>query len=117
MLFFEHRRQPLLARRLFYRRVARNLALAFGVVACSLAAGSAGYHRFAGLPWLDAFLNAAMILTGMGPVDPMVTNRAKIFASFYALFSGLVVLTTAGIILAPLVHRMLHSFHMAADSE
>jgi hypothetical protein len=71
-----------------------------------------GYLFVGRLPWIDALLNASMILTGMGPVDPMQTIGAKLFASFYALFSGIVFITTAGVILSPMVHRILHAFHV-----
>lgn len=113
---FEHLKEPLAPRHVFFRRLARNVVMALSVVAVSLAIGMAGYHAIAGLAWVDAFLNASMILTGMGPVDPMKSDAAKIFASCYALYSGFAVLTTAGIILAPVLHRMIHRFHAAEDS-
>ncbi len=75
-----------------------------------------GYHGFEGMPWLDAFLNASMILGGMGPVDVLKTEGGKLFAGFYALFSGIVVLAVAGILFSPIVHRILHKFHFE-DSE
>lgn len=74
--------------------------------------GVTGYHAFAGLPWIDSLLNASMILTGMGPVDPMKSVGAKLFASAYALFSGLVFLSSAGILFSPIFHRFLHKFHL-----
>lgn len=78
-----------------------------------------GYHLFAGLSWLDALVNASMILTGMGPVDQMTSVGAKLFASFYALFSGVAFLTIVAVLLAPAVHRFLHRFHLdlAGDAE
>ncbi len=79
-----------------------------------LLVGMAGYHWIAGLSWIDSLLNAAMILGGMGPVDEMTTVAAKIFASFYALFSGLVFVGAAGVLLSPLFHRLLHAFHLDA---
>ena len=113
---FEPRKMPLLPRPAFYVRVARSLALAFAVVLVSLGIGMAGYHCIEGLSWLDAFLNAAMILSGMGPVTPMQTGAGKLFAGCYALFSGLALVTTVAVIFAPLFHRFLHKFHMEADS-
>ena len=113
---FEPRKMPLLPRPAFYVRVARSLALAFAVVLVSLGIGMAGYHGIEGLSWLDAFLNAAMILSGMGPVAPMQTSAGKLFAGCYALFSGLALITTVAVVFAPLFHRFLHKFHMDADS-
>jgi hypothetical protein len=112
---FEHRREPLLPRPVFYARLARSAALALGIVLASLALGMAGYHYFEKLIWLDAFLNAAMILSGMGPVAPIQTNAGKLFAGCYALFSGLAFITSIGVVLAPVFHRFLHKFHL--DSE
>jgi hypothetical protein len=113
---FEQRRKPLLPRRAFYARVARSVALAVAIVMVSLGIGMAGYHGFEGLSWLDAFLNAAMILSGMGPVATLQTAGGKLFAGCYALFSGLALITTLAVIIAPLFHRFLHKFHMEADS-
>ncbi len=113
---FEPRKKPLLPQPAFYARVARSLALAFAVVMCSLGIGMTGYHGFEGLPWLDAFLNAAMILSGMGPVTPVQTTAGKVFAGCYALFSGLALVTTLAVIFAPLFHRFLHKFHMDTES-
>ena len=81
-------------------------------MAVSLLFGSAGYYYFGKLPWIDALLNAAMILTGMGPVNRMTTLGGKLFATFYALYSGVAFLTMMSVVLAPLVHRMLHKFHL-----
>jgi hypothetical protein len=113
---FEQRRKPLLPRRAFYARVARSVALAVAIVIVSLGIGMAGYHGFEGLSWLDAFLNAAMILSGMGPVATLQTAGGKLFAGCYALFSGLALITTLAVIIAPLFHRFLHKFHMEADA-
>ena len=112
---FESRKKPLLPRPAFYARVARSLALALAIVLVALGLGMAGYHFFEDLPWLDAFLNAAMILSGMGPVAVIQTAGGKLFAGCYALFSGLALITTLAVIIAPLFHRFLHKFHMAAD--
>jgi hypothetical protein len=116
---YEHRRQKVLPRALFARRLANSAALAAGVVGTSLAVGILGYHLIGRLGWIDSFLNASMILSGMGPVDELHSRAAKIFAGCYALFSGIMFLTTAAIIFAPLAHRVLHRFHasVASDSD
>jgi hypothetical protein len=113
---FEPRKKPLLPRPAFYARVARSLALAFAIVLVSLGIGMAGYHFVENLSWLDAFLNAAMILSGMGPVAVIQTSGGKLFAGCYALFSGLALITTVAVVFAPLFHRFLHKFHMDTDS-
>ena len=116
LLRFEHRGEPLLPRHRFVHRVVRHAAVSGAIVALWLAIGVAGYHWIAGLAWLDAFLNASMILTGMGPVDRLDSAAAKLFASAYALFSGVAFLTMAAVLFAPLVHRMLHSLHLDPES-
>ncbi len=115
-MFYEHKHQPVLAHRLWLGRVARAVRLGFGIVAVALLIGILGYHYIGGLAWIDAFLEAAMILGGMGAVAHMDNDAVKIFAGIYALFSGFVVLTTSGVMLAPFVHRLLHVFH-ADDSK
>jgi len=112
----EHRRQPPLSPTAFVFRLARFIAGAACLIAAALGGGMLGYHELEGLPWLDAFLNAAMILGGMGPVNVLQTGAGKLFAGVYALFSGLVFLVVAGLIFAPLVHRLLHLFHFDAES-
>ena len=92
--------------------MARWSAFAGIVLVGSLALGVCGYHFIEGLPWIDSLLNASMILGGMGPVDPMKTKAGKLFASFYALYSGLAIISIAGLLLAPLVHRLMHKFHI-----
>ena len=116
---FEHRRAPLIPKHAFLLRVARSALLAGMLIFGSLAVGALGYHVFADLPWLDAILNASMILTGMGPVNEIATVWGKLFASFYALFSGVAFLTIVAVLLAPAVHRFLHRFHLdlAGDPE
>jgi len=109
---FESRHQALLPRRLFLLRLLVCTSLAAGLMGVSLAIGILGYHALAGLPWIDALLNAAMILGGMGPVDTLHGSGAKLFASGYALYSGMVLIATIGIALGPIVHRMLHRFHV-----
>jgi hypothetical protein len=108
---YERHRDRLLPRAAFLRRVAKHVAVAGLVVAGSLVGGMAGYVRFEKLSRLDAFLNAAMLLGGMGPVWSPVTRGGKIFAGLYALYAGMVFLVVAGIVLAPIVHRVLHRFH------
>jgi hypothetical protein len=112
MIKFEHRRDPLLPRKLFFRRMAGWAALAAGIILGSLALGVCGYHYFEHLPWIDSLLNASMILGGMGPVDPVKTRAGKLFASFYALYSGLALISIAGLMLGPIFHRFLHKFHI-----
>jgi hypothetical protein len=109
---YERKGEKLLPFRRFLGRVAFSLLLALGLALSALSMGTLGYHFVAGLGWLDAELNAAMILTGMGPVDPMKTPASKIFASVYALFSGLVFLYSIGIVIAPVIHRVVHKFHL-----
>jgi len=108
---YEHRKQPLLSRAEFSKRVRRHGLVALGVLLFGLGIGILGYHYIAGLRWIDSLLNASMILGGMGPVDPLPTNAAKIFASVYALFSGLAFIGIVSVLLAPFVHRMLHRIH------
>jgi hypothetical protein len=114
---YEHHTQPLLPSRLFYRRLSRHVLLTLSIIVGSLAIGILGYRLTEGMPWLDAFLNASMILGGMGPVDTLRTDGGKLFAGLYALFSGLVVLVAAGILLAPIAHRILHRMHMPLEDE
>jgi hypothetical protein len=109
---FEHRTAPLLPFRVFLRRLLRRAALVAVLVGASLGAGVLGYHRLAGLPWIDALLNASMILSGMGPVNELHSDAAKLFASVYALFSGVVFITSIGVVGAPIFHRFLHKFHL-----
>lgn len=111
----EHRSEPLLPRARFAGRVAHGAVVAGIVIASSLAVGTAGYHEIAGLPWVDALLNASMILSGMGPVDRLTTPGAKVFASAYALFSGVVFISTAAILVAPALHRLMHRLHIEED--
>ena len=109
---WEHRKQPLLTRRQFLSRQLWYFLYSTLIISISLLIGTAGYCYFGGLTFVCGFYNASMILTGMGPVDPMATDGAKIFSSFYALYSGIAFLTTAAVLLAPLVHRMMHVLHL-----
>jgi hypothetical protein len=108
---FEHRTAPLLPRRAFLVRVAGYVLAATTLVGAALGMGVLGYHFLAGLPWIDALVNASMILGGMGPVDRVETQVGKLFASFYALFSGLLFIGAASLVLAPFVHRIMHKLH------
>ena len=115
MAMYEHRSKPLASRRRFLHRLAWNVGLASMIIMGSLAVGVLGYRGFEGLSWIDSLLNASMILGAMGPVDPVRTTAGKLFASFYALYSGLVFVVVAGIVFAPAAHRLLHSFHVEQD--
>ena len=112
---YEHRTKPLLPRRVFLARLARSVAMGMACIAVALGVGMAGYHWFVKLSWLDAFENAAMILSGMGPVSPVDSDAGKLFAGCYALFSGLMFVATVGVIFAPVYHRFLHKFHLPDD--
>jgi hypothetical protein len=108
---YERRHQKLAPISIFVKRIMVSIAIAGSLAMIALTIGVAGYHWIAGLHWIDALLNASMILGGMGPVDPLTSNSAKVFASIYALFSGLVFIGIMGIVLTPLAHRMMHRFH------
>lgn len=108
---YEHRSRPVLSREQFLRRVARHGGVSALVIVLSLALGTVGYHVFADLDWIDGLLNASMILTGMGPVAALTTVSAKLFASLYALYSGVMFLAATGVLFAPFLHRILHKLH------
>jgi hypothetical protein len=112
---FETKSERLLPWPRFLRRMVLSALVAYAIVSVALLAGVMGYHSIARLGWIDSILNASMILTGMGPVDPMTTTAAKLFASAYALFSGVVFLSAMGIVLSPIFHRILHAFHIDED--
>jgi len=112
---YEHISQPVAQLPLYLRRQLRSLAIGLALIAVGLFIGMLGYHIFVGLSWIDSYENAAMILSGMGPLATPETFAGKFFAGTYALFSGIAVLAIAGVIAAPLVHRFLHRLH--ADSE
>jgi len=109
---FEHHTEPLLTRPRFLLRVLGYLALSAASIGIALGIGVLGYHHLGGLPWIDALVNASMILGGMGPVDQITTNAGKLFASAYALFSGLLFIGAASLVIAPFVHRIMHSLHV-----
>lgn len=104
--------KPLISRAAFIRRLLWHTLVALTILGMSLAVGMIGYAALAHLSWIDAFLNASMILGGMGPVDVLTTDAAKIFAGLYALFSGLIILAAAGIVVTPVIHRLMHSLHL-----
>jgi hypothetical protein len=114
---FEHRKAPLLPRPAFVARFARSAGLGLLVILGSLLLGMIGYHVTENMPWIDAFANAAMILSGMGPLTELHTTVGKLFAGAYALFSGLAIIVIVGITFAPVVHRFLHKFHLEAGKE
>ena len=109
---YEHRKQPLASKATFYPRVVRNIVIALMIMAICLLIGITGYHYLANASWIDSIHNAAMILSGMGPVIEIETVGGKIFSSAYALFSGVVFITNVGVILAPAVHRIFHRLHL-----
>ena len=113
---FEHRRDPLIPRRAFFYRQVQFASLALVMVVFSLGIGMLGYRSLEGLAWIDAFLNAAMIMGGMGPVGELHTSGGKLFAGCYALYCGLVLLVSASIFIAPMFHRFLHRFHIEAGA-
>jgi hypothetical protein len=114
---YERRHDPLLSRAAFVRRLSTHASIALVIIAGSLTVGILGYHLLEDLHWIDALLNAAMILGGMGPVNELHTAHGKIFASLYALYSGLIVLVVAGILFAPVLHRFLHHFHLDQEDD
>ena len=114
---YERKTQPLAHRALFYRRVAVSISSGILLVLISMLVGMSGYHFLEHLSWLDAYLNAAMILSGMGPLDRPQTVCGKLFAGSYALYSGLAVILVAGISFAPVVHRIFHHFHLESGKE
>jgi len=109
---YEHKSKPLISNAEFARRMSVHIFIAIVVAFLALFIGVLGYHTLESLSWVDALLNAAMILGSMGPVNPVVTEGGKIFASGYALFSGLVFMIVFGIIAAPALHRLIHRFHL-----
>jgi hypothetical protein len=113
---FEHKRQPLLSAKLFAKRVFRFTAISLGLMAFSLLMGICGYRYFENLSWIDALLNASMIMGGMGPVAVLRSTGGKLFASFYAIYCGAILLISIGVFLAPIVHRLMHRFHLDLES-
>jgi TRAP-type C4-dicarboxylate transport system permease small subunit len=116
-MMFERRYEPLLPLRKFVLRLMRSVLLALCIIAFALGLGILGYHFIAEFSWVDSLVNASMILSGMGPVGDFKNDRGKVFASFYALFSGLMFVTVASIIVAPVAHRLLHWFHVEDEGK
>jgi hypothetical protein len=115
---FENMREPLAPRARYHRRLIRASMVAGSVIGASLVIGILGYHIFGGLEsWVDCLYNASMILGGMGPVAELKTNTGKVFASIYALYSGVTLLTSVGVLLAPALHRALHRFHIETEED
>lgn len=112
---FEHHKEPLISKAAFFRRQLQYAGFSSIVLVFSLGIGTAGYHIWGGLSLIDAFLNASMILTGMGPVDHLNSDGAKLFAAFYALFSGISFLSFVAVLFAPIYHRFLHKLHINID--
>ena len=113
---FEHKSQPVAPRTAFIKRMAVSFGVASGMIAVALGFGICGYRWVADLSWIDSILNASMILGGMGPVDHLDSRAAKLFASAYAIFSGLMFISIMGVILAPVIHRIIHKFHLDRNS-
>ncbi len=114
---FEHKSAKVISVKHYARRQITYIAYGMAVVAFSLGLGMAGYHYIGNLNWIDSLLNASMILTGMGPIDLMPSDTAKIFASFYSLYSGIVFLTTIAVMSAPALHRLMHVLHLEKGKE
>ncbi len=114
---FEHRKDQLLPPREFVLRLGWSVAAGAALIAFSLSVGILGYHFIGKLSWIDAFLDAAMILSGMGPVAPLNSDAAKLFAGCYAIYCGIALIGTTGVILAPVIHRSLHKFHLEWDGD
>ena len=114
---FEHHKQPLATQAEFARRMLRYGLATIGIILFSLGIGMLGYHSFESLSWIDSLLNASMILGGMGPVNALQTNAGKIFASLYALYSGIILLASVGILATPIFHRFMHHFHIELEDD
>ena len=116
-LRYERKNEPIVSREVFLRRLGRNATVALSIIGVSLVVGIIGYRTLEGMGWIDAFLESAMLLGGMGPIHAPLTVAGKIFAGVYALYSGILVIGTAGIILAPIFHRVLHNLHVEDDED
>jgi hypothetical protein len=112
----EHRQAPLIPRRKFYTRLSVYGLISIGSMTLSVLFGMAGYRYYEGFGVVDSFANASMILSGMGPLDPIKTAGGRVFVGFYSLFSGVFLLTTVGFFLMPIIHRLLHKFHVEGTS-
>ena len=114
---FEHHKEPLASQAEFTWRVVRYSLITAGIILFSLGIGMLGYHYYECLSWIDSLLNASMILGGMGPVNTLRTNAGKVFASFYALYSGIILLASVGILATPIFHRFMHRFHLELEDD
>ena len=114
---FEHHTQPLASQSVFIQRILRFSLFTAGIILFSLGIGILGYHSLESLSWIDSLLNASMILGGMGPVNTLQTNAGKLFASFYALYSGIVLLASVGVLITPIFHRFMHRFHIEIEDK
>ena len=112
---FENKNEPLLSKKAFYSRIIKYSVLSIGILIISIVIGTVGYHLLGKLGWIDSFYNASMILGGMGPVDLIHGKAGKLFASFYALYSGIAFLVLVGVLFAPIFHRFLHVIHVDID--
>jgi|ERR1035437_9312881 hypothetical protein len=117
MIKYEHKSKPLLSKKKYYKRLINNILLSVLFLLLSLAIGIGGYMYFGKLSFVDSVLNASMILGGMGPVDILHSDSAKYFASFYALYSGITLISSVGIIFSPIIHRMMHRLNLETDNE
>lgn len=109
--------RPLLSKKQFFARLVRSFCVGISFLILSLGVGMWGYHHYEKLPWIDSFANASMILSGMGPLSPIQTEDGKLFAGFYALYSGLAFILILGIIFAPIIHRFFHKFHLQEEKK
>ena len=114
---FEHHKQPLASPSVFAQRMARFVAAGSAIMLLSLGLGVWGYHAFENLPWLDSLLNASMLLGGMGPLESPQSVAGKLFASFYAIYAGMIILVAAGVMVTPILHRILHHFHLEIEED
>ncbi|MDQ0466143.1 hypothetical protein QO010_003936 [Caulobacter ginsengisoli] len=117
MIRYERKGEPLASRGVFLMRLVGNGVVSLIIIGVSVVGGMAGYHYTEHMSWLDAFANAAMIASGMGPLAPLETVAGKWFAGMYALYSGLVLVGASGLVLAPILHRVMHSLHVADDDD
>lgn len=114
---YEHKSQDIITTTSFLKRIASHFVISVGLLGASLGFGILGYAFFEKLPLIDGFLNAAMLLGGMGPVNPPVTAGGKMFAGFFALYAGLIFIVLAALMFTPVLHRLLHKFHWTEERE
>src|ERR671919_502197 len=114
---FERRSEILASQSVFARRMLRYSLVTAGIILFSLIIGMLGYHFLESLSWIDSLLNASMILGGMGPVNTLQTNVGKVFASLYALYSGIILLASVGVLATPIFHRLMHRFHLNLEDD